>query len=254
MRLKISLSAQTFPVSIPVNYTHLVYADIKEKIKRHSDVFSNDKALKKLGILSGRFRVYTFSFLRFKNFVIEGEMINLTSPEDFNFFISSPFNSFIEGIAIAFLRDGNLKVGSVNFLVKSVVKIEPPEFKDTMKFRLLSPIAVVKDPAEKKIFMTPDEQGYFDKIKEDLIRKHNFLRGEKIKSVEFEMKFDADYISSKGGKFSKLIKFGRTNVKCFLAPFVISTDPRLIEVGYEWGFGHKNHLGFGMAVVEKNFE
>jgi CRISPR-associated endoribonuclease Cas6 len=254
MRLKISLSAQTFPVSIPVNYTHLIYADIKEKIKRHSDVFGNYKTLKKLGILSGRFRVYTFSFLRFKNFIIDGEKISLTSPEDFNLFISSPLSSFIEGIAIAFLRDGNLKVGDANFAVKSVIKVEPPEFRDTMKFRLLSPIAVVKDPVEKKIFMTPDEPGYFDKIKEDLIRKHNFLRGEKIKSVDFEMKFDADYISSKGGKFSKLIKFRKMNVKCFLAPFVIKTDPRLIEVGYEWGFGHQNHLGFGMAVVEKNFE
>lgn len=254
MRLKISLSAQAIPVSIPVNYTYLVFSEIRNKIKRHSDAFSSDKNLKRLGILSGSFKVYTFSLLRFKDFVIEGEKINITSPEDFNFFISSPFNSFIEGIAIAFLRDGNLKVGDANFIVKSVVKVEPPKFVEMMKFRLLSPIAVVKGSPENKIFMTPDEQGYFDKIKEDLIRKYNFLRGEKIKSVEFEMKFDMDYISSKGGKFSKLIKFGKTNIKCFLAPFIIRTDPRLIEIGYEWGFGHKNHLGFGMAVTERNLE
>jgi len=23
-------------------------------------------------------------------------------------------------------------------------------------------------------------------------------------------------------------------------------------VGYEWGFGHKNHFGFGMAVVSEH--
>lgn len=251
MRLKITLSTQSIPVSIPVNYNHLVFAEIKNKIKKHSDVFKDDKNLKRLGIFKDKFRVYTFSFLRFKNFTIENEQIKLTNPEDFNFFISSPFNSFIEGIALAFLRDGIFKLGDVNFIVRSIVKVEPPKFTSEMKLRLLSPIAVVKSPNEKRIFMTPDESGYFDRIKEDLLNKYKFLKGEELKDIEFEMKFDSDYINSRGGKFSKLIKFGRTNIKCFLAPFVIKTDPRLIEIGYEWGFGHKNHLGFGMAVVEE---
>lgn len=252
MRLKISLSAQTTPVSIPVNYNYFVFGEIREKIERHSDVFKGYKNLKKLGIFERRFRVYTFSFLRFKNFTIENDRINLLGSEDFNFFISSPFNSFVEGMAVAFLRDGNLRIENVNFIVKSITRVESPKFTEEMKLRLLSPIAVVKNPG-KKIFMTPEEPGYFEKIRDDLINKYNFLYGKKFKSVEFEMKFDEDYISSKGGRFSKLIKFGKTNIKCFLAPFIIKTDPELIKVGYEWGFGHKNHLGFGMAVVEKNF-
>ncbi len=252
MRLKITLSTQSVPVSIPVNYNHLVFAEIRNKMKKHSDVFKEDKNLKRLGIFKDKFRVYTFSFLRFKNFIIENEQIKLTCAEDFNFFISSPFNSFIEGIALAFLRDGNFKLGDVSFTVKSIVKVELPKFANEMKLRLLSPIAVVKSPSEKRIFMTPDEPGYFDRIKEDLLNKYKFLNGKTIEDVEFEMRFDDDYINSRGGKFSKLIKFGKTNIKCFLAPFVIKTDPRLIEVGYEWGFGHKNHLGFGMAVIEEN--
>lgn len=250
MRLKVTLTVQNIPTSIPVNYNHLIYSEIREKIKRHSDAFK-DKRLKELGIFNERFRVYTFSFLRFKNFLIESEEIKLTSDEEFNFFISSPFNSFIEGIAIAFLREGNFKVGNVNFIVRSITKIDVPKFTSEMKFRLLSPIAVVKSQTEKKIFMTPDENKYFDRIKEDLIKKYHFLHGEKLKDVAFEMKFDSEYINSKGGKFSKLIKFGKTNIKCFLAPFIIKTDPRLIEVGYEWGFGHKNHFGFGMAVISE---
>ncbi len=254
MRLKISLSAQTIPVSIPANYNYFLFSEIREKIKRHSDVFKGDKSLKKLGIFEGKFKVYTFSFLRFKNFTIENDRISLLSSEDFNFFISSPFNSFVEGMAIAFLRDKNLRIENVNFIVKSITRIELPKFTEEMRLRLLSPIAVVKSPQEKKIFMTPDEPEYFNRVKEDLISKYHFLSGEKLKSVEFEMKFDPDYVSSRGGKFSKLIKFGKTNIKCFLAPFIIKTDPELIKVGYEWGFGHKNHLGFGMAMVEKVFE
>ncbi|CUS79376.1 CRISPR-associated endoribonuclease Cas6 [Candidatus Kryptobacter tengchongensis] len=251
MRLKITLSTQSIPVSIPVNYNHFIYAELRDKIKRHSDAFKSDKRLKDLGIFKDRFRIYTFSFLRFKSFLIESEEIKLTSQDEFNFFISSPFNSFIEGIAVAFLRDGNLKIGDVNFTVKSIIKINLPKFNSEMKLRLLSPIAVVKSPAEKRTFLTPEEPGYFDKIKEDLIRKYNFLYGEKIKDIDFEMRFDSEYINSRGGRFSKLIKFGRMNIKCFLAPFTIKTDPRLIEVGYEWGFGHKNHFGFGMAVISE---
>lgn len=253
MRLKITLFPQYIPTVIPVNYNHFVYAEIGDKIRRHSDVFKSDKRLKNLGIFKERFRVYTFSFLRFKNFSIENDQIKLTSPEEFNFFVSSPFSSFIEGLTLAFLRDGNFRVCGANFVVKSIAKIEPPKFTSEMKLRLLSPIAVVKDKTKKEIFMTPEESGYFDKIKEDLIKKYNFLYAEKIKSVDFEMQFDKEYIDSKGGKFSKLIKFGGINIKCFLAPFVIKTDPKLIEVGYEWGFGHKNHLGFGMAVVSEQY-
>ena len=252
MRLKITLFPQTVPTVIPVNYNHLVYAEIGDKIKRHNDAFKGDRRLKNLGIFKERFRIYTFSFLRFKNFLIENDEVKLTNPEEFNFFISSPFGSFIEGLALAFLRDGNFRVGDANFVVKSVAKIEPPKFADEMKIRLLSPIAVVKSKGKREIFMTPEETGYFDKIKEDLIRKYNFLYAEKIKSVDFEMQFDKEYIDSRGGKFSKLIKFGKMNVKCFLAPFIIKTDPKLIEVGYEWGFGHKNHFGFGMAVVSEH--
>lgn len=251
MRLKITLSPRFTPVSIPINYNHFIYAEIKNKIKEHSDVFKSDKRLKGLGIFKERFRIYTFSFLRFKNFLIEGEEIKLTSPDEFNFFISSPFGSFIEGVALTFLRDGNFKVGDVNFIVKSITRIEPPKFSDEMKLRLLSPIAVVKSPAEKRTFLTPEEPRYFNKIKEDLIRKYNFLYGEKMRDVDFEMRFDNEYVNLRAGKFSKLIRFGKLNIKCFLAPFVIKTNPKLIEVGYEWGFGHKNHLGFGMAVISE---
>ena len=252
MRLKITLSAQHFPVSVPVNYNHLLYAEIRGKIKKHSDIFAQDKNLKRLGILKDKFKVYTFSFLRFKNFIITDDAkIKLNHPDDFNFFISSPIDSFIEAMAVAFLRDGDLKVGDIKFVVKSITKIELPKFNSEMKLRLLSPIAVLRGKSPGQLFLTPDEPSYFERIKEDLLSKFNFLYGEKIEAMDFEMKFDEEYIKSKGGKFSKLIKFGRTNIKCFLAPFVIKTDPRLIEVGYEWGFGHKNHLGFGMAVAEE---
>ncbi len=252
MRLKVTLSAQHFPVTLPVNYNHLLYAGIKEKIIKHSDIFSGDKRLRRLGILEGSFRIYTFSFLRFKNFMItEDAKIKLNQLDDFNFFISSPIDSFIEGMAVAFLRDGSFKVGDVNFIVKSINKIELPKFNSEMKFRLLSPIAVLKGKEPGQLFLTPDNPNYFERIKEDLIRKFNFLYDDKIESTDFEMKFDEGYVKSRGGRFSKLIKFGRTNIKCFLAPFIIRTDPRLIKIGYEWGFGHKNHLGFGMAVVEE---
>jgi CRISPR-associated endoribonuclease Cas6 len=253
MRLKITLSAQHFPVTIPANYNHLLYAEIRSKIKKHGDIFAGDKRLRRLGILKDKFRIYTFSFLRFKNFMITDDAkIKINQPDDFNFFISSPIDSFIEGMAIAFLRDGDFKVGDVNFIVKSINKIDLPKFNTEMKLRLLSPIAVLRGKAPGKLFLTPDDPNYFERIKEDLIVKFNFLYNEKIEKVDFEMKFDEEYIKSRGGKFSKLIKFGRSNIKCFLVPFVIKTDPRLIKVGYEWGFGHKNHLGFGMAVIEES--
>ena len=76
MRLKITLFPQTVPTVIPVNYNHLVYAEIGDKIKRHSDAFKGDRRLKNLGIFKERFRIYTFSFLRFPQKIKKGNPWN----------------------------------------------------------------------------------------------------------------------------------------------------------------------------------
>ena len=99
MRLKITLFPQTVPTVIPVNYNHLVYAEIGDKIKRHNDAFKGDRRLKNLGIFKERFRIYTFSFLRFKNFLIENDEVILTNPEEFNFFHLITFWFIYRGIS-----------------------------------------------------------------------------------------------------------------------------------------------------------
>jgi CRISPR-associated endoribonuclease Cas6 len=256
MRLKIVLEPESSNMSIPVNYNHLVAKSLRKKIKKNADVFRKYSELRDLGVLTGRFDIFTFSFLKFKNFTIEGNKIIIPSKDVFNFFISSPIDSFIEAMAVAFLRDKNLTIQwreRVTFHVVGISQIALPEFKEQMKLKLLSPLAISRKirrgGAVKVRYLLPEEPDFIPALRRNLISKYRRLSGHMPQDTRFYLEFDREYIQERGGRFSKLIDIGASLVKCFLAPITVSGSIDLIKVGYEWGFGEKNWLGFGMAAI-----
>ena len=59
-------------------------------------------------------------------------------------------------------------------------------------------------------------------------------------------------MNKKSGKITKKINFKNTEIIGFMAPFEVTGNPELIEIGYEAGFGEKGSIGCGMVRERYN--
>ncbi len=177
---------------------------------------------------------------------------------------SSSFNS-LNGL------NGSLKNG---FLIKRVETLQKPEFKEIMRFTCLSPITVSKVISFNRSsssnsssglnglnglsglsgplschYLRPWEEGFSETIKNNLVKKYRLVTGKDIDAPDLEIKIDTEYMNKKSGKIIKNINFKGTNIIGFMAPFEVTGNPELIEIGYEAGFGEKGSMGFGMVKI-----
>jgi CRISPR-associated endoribonuclease Cas6 len=148
-------------------------------------------------------------------------------------------------------------------LITSVEAVEEPHFESSMKFVCLSPIAVTtgKKIGDKTVqhyldYMIPEErEQYISNLRNNLLKKYKLVHKREFSSnSQFGFSFDPAYIVKRKGSIRKNIRFKRdkqtgrfTHIIGMEAPFTIDTDPELIKIGYQCGFGEKNSAGFGMA-------
>ncbi len=108
-------------------------------------------------------------------------------------------------------------------------------------------------------YIRPWEDGFSEAIEQNLIKKYRLVYGKDpddyIKNSgnfyenkgisKFKIMIDNDYMNRKSGKITKKINFKNTEIIGFMAPFEITGNPELIEIGYEAGFGEKGSIGCG---------
>lgn len=156
-------------------------------------------------------------------------------------------------------------------ILSKIEYVQAPAFTNKMRFIALSPINVSVDSTnrEGKSFLRPDDKQFSTIIRNDLIEKYELLNGKVPENKELLFELDWDYICQKykleflenvldinkkleikkicTDKVSKLVQYEQTNIKAYLAPFIVAGNPELIRVGWDWGFGNSNSQGFGMA-------
>lgn len=158
-----------------------------------------------------------------------------------------------------FFYNGETFVFTANF----IYKIKEPEIHNQMRFITKSPIAACKcwigkyNSVRKHFYnylREKERYRYITKVKESLLEKYELCHGEPFDGdSHLYLKFDKNYINNYNGKISKLIHFeNNEKIKAFEAPFFVEADSRLIKVGFQCGFGHESHRGFG--CVDINFE
>ena len=108
-------------------------------------------------------------------------------------------------------------------------------------------------------YIRPWEDGFSEAIEQNLIKKYRLVYGKDpdgyIKNSsnlyenkgisKFKITIDNDYMNRKSGKITKKINFKNTEIIGFMAPFEVTGNPELIEIGYEAGFGEKGSIGCG---------
>jgi CRISPR-associated endoribonuclease Cas6 len=263
MRVRFTL----FPVKqrtiLPINYTYfltgLIYSIIGASSMDYSR-FLHDRGYRLDATSAKGFKLFTYSMLMGRTRVLGDRIAFEQTPVEW--LISSPVNEFVQhlvngtfekGQEVAIGREGE----QARFLIEQIETLPPPVFSRSMRFTCLSPITASKveglsaDPDDTGTltchYIRPWEEGFSQAIRDNLIRKYRLITGEEIAPSDFAIRLDEAYVSRRNGRVTKNINFKGTNIIGFMAPFEASGDPRLIQAGYEAGFGEKGSMGFGMV-------
>lgn len=254
MRLKITLR-QTKPEQvIPLNYQYPLSTVIYKIIESSNSEYA--KWLHDKGFINGskRFKFFTFSTLRVKDYEIKGNKMILKS-RYLDFTISIVADETLENFVVGMFKNKKIKifdsVTEAEFEIKTVEKESNVDFREEMKFRTISPVILSKrvifNGKDSEKYLSPLEEDYREYFKKNLEEKYlaySMTMNEKVNDLTFE---NFELI---GEPRSKLISVkqggeGETKVKGYMFDFKIKADPRLIQIGYSAGFGKLCSLGMG---------
>lgn len=248
MRVKITFSLQKNKV-LPINYNYYLASLIYSLLRKSSFEFSSFLHQRGFELDGKHFKLFTFSQLLFKKKRVERDKI-VNLGEHIEWFVSSPADEFIQHFVNGLFAGQEIKLSDEKLTPERVETMPLPEFGRNNAFSCLSPITMsTRLERNNKLTMyyfKLNENGFKEKIKQNLIRKYKLLYKRNPQGADLEMEFDEDYIR-RGQGISRLINFKGINIRGYTAPFTASGNPELIKVGYECGFGDKNSLGFGMV-------
>ncbi|OQA92126.1 MAG: CRISPR associated protein Cas6 [Elusimicrobia bacterium ADurb.Bin231] len=271
MQLKLKLQAQQ--QTVPINYQHFLSSAIYNYLATADIKFSSDLHESK------NFKFFTFSWLQFPRKKIINSSIKILSPEFF-WYISSPWNEFVQNLVNGLLELGGLRIGQYTFPITQtetlpdVILIEAKN----LKFSCLSPLVITtkKEYNGKlaKYYYKPNDNlsEISEKIRQNLINKYTTFFGKEPKDTKLKIEFDNVYIKSpKAQVLMHYIKSifsnshslpsihhsgrseesrGKTvdiKIPAIMCPFTVTGSQELIKFGYECGFGELNSAGFGMV-------
>lgn len=119
-------------------------------------------------------------------------------------------------------------------------------------FVMLSPLVVsVPEENNGKLYhryLHPEEEEFYEVFRKNLVKKYRAFYGKEPEGT-VEVIPDWDYIKSRQ-RITKRIKLKNAFVRAVVFPFKIRGEKKLVEIGYEAGFGEKNSMGFGMVALK----
>jgi len=259
MRFKLSLELTGDENIIPVNNQYEFASSILKTIQYTDTSFV--EWLQKNGYMNANreFQHFTFSQPIFADAIQDGDRLSLNSKEAtlcISFLTNEQLGAFITGI----FQNLELRVGDrlskVSFIVKNVETLPEPVFESGMRFQTTSPLVFSRDNGKKLQYFSPEDKEFEIMFFKNLMTKYASLvkffpqwAGETTFPNLSDMKLEV--LSPIKGKVVKT----RTElsqpipVKGFLFDFKLTAPSRLINIGYQTGFGEQNHLGFGCTAV-----
>ena len=257
MRLKLTLQAKQN--IIPINYQHFLTSAIYNYLSNSDAKFTNTLHSGKHIKSKKDFKFFTFSWLQFPKKQIANSSLKILSSE-FYWYISSPWEEFVQNFVNGLLELGGLRLGEHNFPIAQVETI-PDVIANKMnqsqniKFFCLSPIVITTKKEYKgklaKYYYKPtdDLEEISEKIRQNLINKSIAFYNKSPQDTSLKIEFDKNYIKThKAQVLSHYIK-ENINIKipAIMCPFTVAGSIELIKFGYECGFGELNSAGFGMV-------
>lgn len=252
MRVTFTINIQK-EISLPVDYRELLAATVRRVISgSKSDYMRHLNRPDELAASDHGFDLYTFSDLRGKNKIVEGQVVFLAGPITWAF--ASPVDELVHDVSMKLSTQGFIHLQSVSLPITSVATAEQPSFPAGMSsvpthMLCLSPLLASAVSAEgSRYFLTPaDGLAFSNAMGQNLVLKYRALNGKEPGSTLFQCTFDAPLIARGGG--IRQIAFGGHQHAAAFSPFAVSGSADLISLGYSAGFGERTSHGFGMAEI-----
>ncbi|MBN2186285.1 MAG: CRISPR-associated endoribonuclease Cas6 [Dehalococcoidia bacterium] len=243
MRFKISLHPEKARFELPYNYNYPLASAIYSFLGRGDASFSDflhDEGFYDDG---KAFKLFTFSplFCSQRKAVKNGLLLQ----GQVHWFISSPREEFVSGLAQGVLQQGFLSLVHQRLIVEQVEVLSQPSFESRMSFRTLSPIVISTGELNSngkfhKKYLSPEEPEFTRVFETNLRRKHKACYGEEPSTERISLELLRT-------PQSKLLDYKGTKVRGWFMHFIAEGSPALIRIGYEAGFGEENSAGFGMV-------
>ena len=265
MRIELTLSPEKKCI-IPINYYYPISAAIYKILSFSSHDYATWLHDKGYLDTNGKPRkLFNFSSLRITpKAKLQNDTLIISESSQITLYISSPLlEDFIQNFVQGIFLDQKITIARHKtigrFNVSKVFVVPKPEFKENMRYQMLSPLLLStmkeRDGKLYQYYLRPDDTEIEKMVQQNILRKYETIYKKEFLPTKFIFSLDKNYIKSKGGadRISKLITINKDKeeikVKAFLAPFTLETDIELHELTYECGIGEKNSQGFGMVEV-----
>ncbi len=242
MRIKINLHAPD-NVSIPIEYNFNIYQNIKKNLFE----FLSDQKPKLFTKYKKNFPAFTFSQLMIPERTIELGFIHVKG-NFLSIYIASADETFMEYLAKSIALQGRFQIFTHTLSLKKMEILTDPEFTPEMRFKMLSPLLLIKVENKKARFIRPDDPDMSDIFAHHLVDQyHHFFPG-RFLPADIKIILDQDYIQRKS-VLTKAITVRNVNYKTIFCPFTLKGEPELIQFAYHNGIGVNTHFGFGMMEI-----
>ena len=277
MRFKLILNVekQARGTLLPLNYQYELASAIY-KILANADQQYSDW-LHKNGFMFEnwkKFKLFTFSRFRIRQWKIEkgSDRLQILSDSvewELSFLPQQATRDFIQGIFLNRMFEIGDSKSSVLFSVREIVLLDPPEFREEMTFRTMSPLCLKEIDSDKRttVYLSPKDErapfilfnGLMDKYR--MAARKCFTDCEKAESnltgaVEKEPAFSLDdcKLTLLEEPKSVLVKIKadtpqQTFVRGYMGVLRVRAPKELMRVMYEGGAGSHCSLGFGCLRV-----
>lgn len=254
---------------IPINYQYPLSSAIYNILKSASPEYSEFLHDRGYTGPDGKPRkLFTFSFLSFRSKVRPvSRYFHLREDVNATLIVCSPMlEDFVQNFVTGLFTDQKIVIASqdhsAHFFIEQVETLAEPEFAETVRFRMLSPIVVTtqidRDEGLQTYYYRPFDESISEAVRQSLVKKHETIYRKSPENDELKFEVDREYVQRRGGeeKVSKLITIreGRedeTRVKGFLAPCTLKGSVELMRTAWECGIGDKCSMGFGCVTLRR---
>jgi CRISPR-associated endoribonuclease Cas6 len=241
---------------LPINYSYALASWIYKVIGHSDERYSQFLHQEGFQVAGRRFKLFTFSQLDLRPYIIEGMHVKLRGPVirfTLRFLADVSLQHFIKGLFMNqtfTLYDHRYEVA---FEVSGVEAKSPPLFRHTMRYQCLSPICVSRLRSDGTTeYVHPSDESYGKLLTKNLYRKAAAFQLANLQGEEVAVKFRLLNTPRKKGIHIKEGTENHTQVVGYLFHFELDAETELHEVGFYAGFGEKNSMGFGCVDILKD--
>lgn len=241
MRIEIYFNPEK-PVSIPIQYNHIVQAVIyswicDEKFKN----FIHNKGYK---FEERAYKLFTFSKIN-GAFRMDKENRKIIFYKDMRITISSVVDEFIEYLLNSVLIESNpINIGGANVEISRVEVKESPDLSKKVQVYTLSPVTAYSTLENKQTrFYNPYDMEFSQYIKKNLLHKYEAYHGNQPENTDFVMK-------PIGAVKEARVNYKGFHILAYNCEIEMEGSEELLRMAYSAGIGGKNSQGFGCIEVK----